>query len=218
MSPVLRLCFLLVFSFSTHAYAGKREQAEHTRLSEEMARLAARNAWRGVESSYLKMLELQRKGVVLRFEDLFTGAQAASNLGNITSTYRRASRALDAASSPEERQQARAWVDEIEASYGPVDLRIPGRHAEPILFEIASMPFDPQQRAAYQNTRAQILEGESYQGLLPVGEYTFGSTTFTVAANSDFESPQRVAYSSDTGDSSGLIALMCRMKMAHSSI
>lgn len=206
MTHLLRLSPLFVLVAPSIAEAGARDQAEHTRISEEMSSLAGRNAWRGVESGYRKMLDLEKKGVTLLFQDHYLGAQAASNLGEVTAMHRRATRALSSASTPEERQQASTWVQDIEANYGPVVLRIPSRYADSVTFEIATMPFNPEHRAAYQKARAQILEGSAYEGLLPNGDYTFGDVSFQIAANSDFNTPQRHTFSVAGAEPEGLIA------------
>lgn len=188
------------------AMAGARDEAEHTRLSEEMSRFASRNAWRGVENSYQKMLGLQRKGVTLTFQDHYLGAQAASNLGDITATYQRAVLAAEVAQNQEETDQAQGWVADIEANYGPVNLVVPARYSENVTFEIGTMPFNPEHRAVYQLARAQVMEGSNYQGLLPVGEYTFGENAFQIAANSDFAEPIRVSFATEAPSSGALLA------------
>jgi hypothetical protein len=206
MMRLLRLSPLFVLVAPSIAEAGPRDDAEHTRISEEMSSLAARNAWRGVESGYRKMLGLEKKGVTLVFQDHYLAAQAASNLGDITATHRRANRALSVAADPEDRQQARGWVQDIESNYGPVTLRTPPRYVDSVTFEIATMPFNPEHRAVYQKAQAQILEGSTYEGLLPIGEYTFGDAAFQITANSDFETPQRYTFTSGSAQSDGLIA------------
>ena len=64
-------------------------EAEHTRLAQEMRSLSDRGAWRGVEANYERMLGLERRGVVLSYEDHLLGAQAARDLGRITQVYQR---------------------------------------------------------------------------------------------------------------------------------
>jgi len=194
MRSLIRLSPIVVLVAPAVALAGEKEEAEHTRLSEEMSRLASRNAWRGVENSYQKMLALERKGVVLTYTDHFLAAQAASALGDVTVTHARASRARDATSDAGERQEAEAWVGQIESSYGPVALKVPPKYAESVSFEIATMPFNPEHRAVYQAAQARLLAGESYEGLLPLGSYSFGTETFDISANSDFNAPLRVAF------------------------
>ncbi|MFT4979782.1 MAG: hypothetical protein ACI8S6_005694 [Myxococcota bacterium] len=206
MISLSRLVPALVVFAPALAHAGEREEAEHTRLTEEMSRLAGRNAWRGVENSYQKMVELERKGVTLVFQDHFMAAQAASNLGDITATHARAGRAREVAASPEERQQAAGWMADIEASYGPVVLRVPPRYADAVTFDVATMPFNPEHRAVYQKARAAIMSGEGYQGLLPLGQYAFGDQSFEIMANSDFSEPVRVVFGDASAEPDQLIA------------
>ena len=186
------------------AYAGEREEAEHTRLAEEMNKLAARNAWRGVEAAYKKMLPLERRGVVLTFEDHFVGAQAASNLGDINATYTRAKRAAQVAETPNQTRRAENWIREIESNYGQVELRVSSRFEGTVVLQIGEMPFANDQRAAYDVARQSVSERGSYDGLLPLGEYTFGEegagSTFTITATSE---PQKVVLG-PTESSGGL--------------
>lgn len=208
MSSLTRLSPLILLVAPAVAWAGEREDAEHTRLSEEMARLASRNAWRGVEGAYEKMLDLEKKGVTLSFQDHYLAAQAASNLGDITQTYERAIRARDAADNTEDQLQAGSWVRDIKSSYGPVILRVPPKYAAAVTFEIGTMPFNPEHRAVYQAARAALLAGESYQGLLPLGTYTFGEESFEIAANSDFDQPIRVVFGTEEAEPDNLIAFV----------
>lgn len=205
MNPV-RLAPLVVVLAPALAQAGPREEAEHTRLSEEMRRLAARNAWRGVEASYGKMQPLEKRGVVLTFDDHFIAAQAASNLGDINSTYERAQRAAVAASNPNETRRAENWVREIESNYGNIELRVSPRFEGQATLKIAESPFANDQRAAYEVARATLTERGAYTGLLPLGDYTFAGgdaagEAFTITA--EMETLKVVLGPSDTG-SSGL--------------
>ncbi|MDG1481534.1 MAG: hypothetical protein P8R54_18200 [Myxococcota bacterium] len=187
-----RLVPMVVLIAPALAAAGEREQAEHTRLSEEMRRLASRNAWRGVEASYAKMLPLERRGVVLTFDDHFIAAQAASNLGDINSTYLRAQRAVAAASNENDTRRSENWIREIESSYGSVELRTSSRFEGASALKISEIPFANDQRAAYDVARATIAERGSYSGLLPLGDYVFGDIAaggepFSVAAGGELQ-------------------------------
>lgn len=71
------------------AQAGDVEVAEHRRLSEEMNRLASRGAWQGVDSRFIELMELEKKGEVLTYEEWFLGAQAAQNLGKMAACRKR---------------------------------------------------------------------------------------------------------------------------------
>jgi hypothetical protein len=202
-----RLVPLVVLVAPALAEAGEREEAEHTRLSEEMRRLASRNAWRGVEASYEKMLPLEKRGVVLSFDDHFIAAQAASNLGDINATYQRAKRAAAVAANENDTRRSENWIREIEGSYGSVELRTSARFEGQAELKIAEIPFANDQRAAYDVARTAIAGRGSYDGLLPLGDYVFSDgsgagESFTVAAGGKL--PPIVLGPTDTDEGGGL--------------
>lgn len=163
------------------AWAGPKEEAkaEHTRLREEMARLAARNAWRGVEASYNKMLALERFEIELSYEDHWMGAQAARDRGFITEVYERLVRARDV----EPKSEVTNWIAEIDEKYGRVDLQIDPKYDGDRTLAIETMPFAPDQRAAIGTAQGRINSSSKYIGLLPFGHYEFGSQPFDVKAD-----------------------------------
>ena len=171
-------CFALSCALPSDAFAiSKAEaQAEHVRLAEEMTRLAKRGHWRGVDRSYRSMEALQRKDVVLGFDDHYLAAQAARELGNVTLVYRRLLRAREAQASPD----AENWITDILRQYGEVELIIPERYKGEANLAVAVMPLQPDQRSTIGMAQQRITEGRSYDGLLPAGEYTFGANTFKV--------------------------------------
>jgi len=178
MNRSLVLLPLTVVVMSAPAWAGKLEeaQAEHTRLAEQMRRLAKRAAWGGVDDSYVKMLELVDEGVVLSYDDHYLGAEAAKALGDINSTYRRLLRARDTDKSTD----VVTWIKNIEASYAPVELKVDEKFKGEFVLDVAMLPMAPDQRAAIQAAQAIVAENRVYSGLLPRGEYTLGERSFTV--------------------------------------
>ncbi|MFT5681668.1 MAG: hypothetical protein ACI8RZ_002574 [Myxococcota bacterium] len=202
-----RLVPMVVLVAPALAVAGEKEEAEHTRLSEEMRRLSSRNAWRGVEASYAKMLPLEKRDVVLTFDDHFIAAQAASNLGDINATYQRAQRAAAVAGNENDTRRSENWIREIEASYASVELRTSPRFEGQAVLKISEIPFANDQRAAYDVARSTVAERGSYTGLLPLGDYIFGDgaeggEAFSVAAGGEL---QKVALGpTETGGGSGL--------------
>ncbi len=178
MNRSLVLLPLAVAVMSAPAWAGKLEeaQAEHTRLSEQMRRLAKRAAWGGVDDSYVKMLALVEQGVVLGYDDHYLGAEAAKALGDINSTYRRLLRARDA----DKTTDVVTWIKNIEASYAPVEIKVDDKFSGEFVLNIAMLPMAPDQRAAIQAAQAIVAENRSYSGLLPRGDYTLGERNFTV--------------------------------------
>jgi hypothetical protein len=122
---VMRFWLAIVGLALTPRFAGAADdrvalEAEHTRLSEEMRMLAARNAWRGVEDSYGKLEALQDRGVEPTVDDVWFGAQAARSLGDLSTAYAR----LKTAQSLGSNDAIDQWVQEIESSYGPVELSV----------------------------------------------------------------------------------------------
>lgn len=159
------------------AWAGPAEDAEHTRLSEEMRRLGSRNAWRGVEAAYLKLEELEKKGVKLTFDDHLLGAQAARDQGQITQVYKR----LRRAEAIRPADEVKGWIAEILASFGEVRIARDDRWEGDTSIVPAEMPFAPDQRAAIGAAQAVFDATGLYDGLLPFGQYTVGGKAFDVA-------------------------------------
>ncbi len=163
------------------AQAGDVEVAEHRRLSEEMNRLASRGAWQGVDSRFIELMELEKKGEVLTYEEWFLGAQAAQNLGKMAACRKR----LEGAIAQDPKDEATSWLAAIDASYGPVNLRSLDKDSDAVLTAKA-MPFVPDQRMAIEYAQSKLAGGRAFRGLLPAGSYTLSSGSvsqeFTVAA------------------------------------
>jgi hypothetical protein len=154
-------------------------EAEHVRLSEEVRMLATRNAWRGVEASYEKLEDLERHGVALTADDLWYGAQAARSLGDLSSAYAR----LKNAQSLGTNEAIDQWANEIEKSYGPVDLSVDVRYAGTVVLAPAEMPFDPEGRSAIEAAQESLQQTRAYRGILPRGRYELGGETFEVGSD-----------------------------------
>lgn len=152
------------------------DQAEKVRLVEDMKRLARRNAWRGVDEAYLKLLALQARGVALDNADHELGADAATALGDISSAYDRLKRASNMRASDEVKQRIAA----IEADFGSVKLVAEPKYIGTWELSAAQMPFAADQRNAISKAQGALAAGRSYEGLLPYGAYTFGPKSFEV--------------------------------------
>ncbi len=166
------------------AWAGAKDaaSAEHVRLSEEMNRLAGRAAWRGVDRAYRSMEPLEKKGVGLTYDNHYRGAEAARELGSINNVFRRLLRAQ----AVDNTQDVDNWLADINANYGRVELVVPERYKLDVTLDVAQMPLFPDQRTTIgqaQNTLTE--ERRTYDGLLPVGEYTFVDKTFVVVAGGE---------------------------------
>ena len=79
MPPLHRLIPLALLLASAPVFAqSSAAEAEHTRLTDDMKRLTARNAWKGVDDAYRRMEALVAdQGVVLTYRDHYMGAVAA---------------------------------------------------------------------------------------------------------------------------------------------
>ena len=185
------------------AHAGEVEVAEHRRLSEEMNRLASRGAWQGVDSRFIELMELEKKGEVLTYDEWFLGAQAAQNLGKMAACRKR----LEGAISQDPRDEATSWLAAIDASYGPVNLRSLDKESDAVLTAKA-MPFVPDQRMAIEYAQSKLADGRAFRGLLPAGSYTLSSGAvsqeFTVAAGPG--EPMQIKITPGSDGSTGSLA------------
>ena len=176
MFALTSLVPLVVVAAPAHAAPKDAAEAEHTRLAEEMRRLAKRNQWRGVESAYQEMLKLEEQGVELTYEDHFLAAQAARALGDVTDTYNR----LRAAANVKRTDEVANWLADIQASYGRVELKRDDHYVGDSSLTVDEMPMAPDQRATIQKATGEVNETGGYTGLLPFGSYTYGGKPFTV--------------------------------------
>ncbi len=176
------------------AHAGDVEKAEHVRVSEEMRKLAQRNAWSAVEAQFEKLLALQSAGEVLTVQELSLGIQAAQNLGDITAARARLEQAIKIEANPDFQQQIQA----IDANYGHVKLAYDKRYGGDRVITPASPPFAPDQRASIAIANTVVAAPGDYDGLLPAGDYSIGTHKFTIAAGKD---SGNVAITPSTGES-----------------
>lgn len=167
--------------FASPAWAGEVEHAEHTRVSEEMRKLAQRNAWGAVESQFQKLVALQASGEVLSVMELSLGIQAAQNLGDITAARARLAQAIKIQPTPE----FQGALNDIDANYGHVKLAYDKRYGSDRTIVAAVPPFAPDQRAAIAIANNIVLAERDYDGLLPAGDYTVGTHGFAVVAGKD---------------------------------
>lgn len=175
----------LALAAPTVSFAAGSEaaEAEHRRLAEEMRNLASRSAWRGVDAAYLRMLPLEKKGVVLDVADHHLAAQAARDLGQINVQYRRLLRAeahADASKVPEVGQA----LDQIRATFGVVSLGYDPKFPESKALTIAVQPFQADQRNAISLAQTALAEKGEFDGLLPFGKYTYGPLEFELTPDS----------------------------------
>ena len=189
--PILILAPLAVTA-SAPAHAGEVEEAEHLRLQEEMQKLASRSAWGGVESAYQDLLVLATQGEALTFEDHEIGAQAAQALGDMGACENRLRAAMRIKDTPE----LLSWIENIEQVYAPVALSWE-KGADATALSIGSMPFAPEQRNAVEMAQKKLVEEKKFEGLLPLGDYTFGSEKFSIDPGGDRGSVQKIHLTAD---------------------
>ncbi len=150
------------------------EQAEHVRLSEEMRKLAQRNAWKAVEADYQRTVELK---IQPSYKDYMLGAEAARALGDIKESYLR----LQAASKLDPTKECLDWMADVEANYASVVLEVEDGYKGNSSFIAVTPPFPPDQRAAL-SVLPSLEEGDSFEGFIPTStEYTFGGQTVNIA-------------------------------------
>lgn len=152
------------------------EGAEYTRLSEEMRKFAARNAWPAVERNFNALKELQKKKKTgLTYKDLQLGAEAARALGDIQSAYSRVRTALSL--SPDDKAMI-DWSEEVNKKYGEVVVKITKKS----VFAAVIPPFAPDDRAALAFATSKLAETGEFSGYLPVGKYTVNGQEFEVVS------------------------------------
>ena len=161
--------FLLLTALSS---AGQADRAEYVRLSGELAKLAQRNAWTGVERTYQQLEALD--GVELSYEDYLQGAHAARYQGDVAAARARlkAAQTLSA-----DEREVIDWLWDIDTNYGQVSLYCDPGARELV---VGQMPFEPNRARAVQFAQAQIADTGVFEGYLPGGEFTFGDYEFQV--------------------------------------
>jgi len=167
MIRTLALAVALTLAPASVAFAQTNDaaQAEYVRLSSEMKRLAEKNAWEGVEMTWVK---LQENGVAPQYEDWYLAAQAARSAGDVTAARDR----LIAANEIREEREVMDWLWEIDSSYGKVSLTA---DVGTLTLEPEEMPFHPDRAAAVRFAQAKVTETGAYEGYLPEGRYLFGT-------------------------------------------
>ena len=168
------------------AQAGARDSemtAELVRLEEDLRKLASRNAWEGVDGAYSRMRSLEAKGASLTMEQHELGAEAALQLGHILEARGRFGLARNATTQPGEKQRLQGIIGDIDRRFGPVELVAAGRVRRDATVRMGSAVFAHDARKAIEYANAEIQLSGKFEGLLPVGSYTFGLASFVVATD-----------------------------------
>lgn len=159
------------------------DTGEKLRLAEEQKKLAARNAWSGVERAYAA-LEVTK--CPLDFDHHYLGAEAARYLGKVYEQYERLTESK--ATAGDEHAEELAKIEEslsaIDLAYGRVDI-VGDPRRRPVLTR-PEMPFAPDQRKAIEWAQTVVAETGSFKGMLPLGAYVVGEVEFTAEVGPDF--------------------------------
>jgi len=137
-----------------------------------MGSMAEQGHWAGVERTYERMLELE--GVEIPYEAHYTAAQAARATGDMSLVLVRLERAARIKRPP----GLSGWLEEIEGSYGRVEISCTSRKRPELKPTVAMLHPDMRKQVALAN--AAIQESCAYKGLLPAGHYTLGKRTLEV--------------------------------------
>ena len=175
------LLFLLSLSLAPQAVADESKKvseetmAEAKRLRIQLEKHAERNAWAGVERTYL---ELEDLGVPMEKQDYLIGAQAARSIGEALQVRDR----LIAAMNLNPDMNTVRWLTELQQEYGTVLLTSKKKGNK---LEAKVPPFQPDRQQAITYAREQLEKKGRFEGLLPAGTYTFGPVEFQVGAGLD---------------------------------
>jgi hypothetical protein len=147
-------------------------KAKYVQLRETMEKLAARNAWNGVEDAWLEMTTL---GLPLPPELWQLAADCARARGDAWNAYQRLVEVIRARpDDPVAHEQMRIYRE----GYGRVTVR--RVEATPIALESFVSPFDPGARAAIDFAAGTLETIGAFDGMLPTGEYQVGPYPITV--------------------------------------
>jgi len=186
MNVAMRTLLLTVLWFltlSTPVAMAKDVGAERVRLESEMAKLATRNAWTGVERTYV---ELQGLKTDLSSSAHVMGAQAAQDRGAMLLALERfrAAVATPQVDTPESVVNARAALQTLESRYGVVQIDVEAPRI-PALVRAGQMPFSQQERESIVAARETVASERVFRGLLPIGRYMIDGEFFEIAPGQD---------------------------------
>ncbi|MEZ4240118.1 MAG: hypothetical protein R3F59_29000 [Myxococcota bacterium] len=187
MRPATLLAALSLAAALAPSVALACDTGEKLRLSDEQKKLAARNAWAGVERQYEL---LQDTKCELSYDNFFLGAESARMLGKVYEQYERLRQALEVAPATDDNgnDPKPGLVDSlsgIESNYARVEIRGDARR-RPVLSR-PEMPFAPDQRKAVEWAQTYVAETGSFKGMLPFGKYVVGDVDFELAASPDWK-------------------------------
>lgn len=151
------------------AFAGRANEAEADRLTEEIAMLEGRGAWSGVDRAYRRALET---GVGLDPSVHVAGARASLQAGDADTARERLLSAYEVERDPDLLQ----WLTTFSREYSRLHVRVdPGTS-----LEIERKHFDPDRARIVDRAAEVIAATQRFDGLLPVGRYRLGSYWFRI--------------------------------------
>jgi len=170
-------CLIAGLHIAPHrAHAGQAEnEAEAQRLSQEIGRLANRNAWAGVARGYAALIEVP--GAQLTVQHHLLGAHAAQSAGDVNVVWTCLNRALEV---DPRHEDALMWWATLLANYGEVSLKVPKRYNGEAALIGQDFSFNPEHVRVFQAAQAALDENRSYTGLLPLGRYQLGAQKFEI--------------------------------------
>lgn len=147
--------------------------SEVTRLTQEITRLAQKNAWTGVERTYGQLVSY---GLPIDPGVHLTAAEAARSAGNMSGYRERLElgRAADPA-------QVEAALSSIDASYGTLHVTSKKRDQVQVAWA-GPPPFQPDLAAAIATAVDTANASGNFHGLVPAGAYTINGETVEVQA------------------------------------
>ena len=166
---------LMVLVQVASAASVEEEQAEMARILEDMKQFREKANWTVVEKRYQQLSEFSKASPTVEMHLL--GAEAASNLGNVSAVKVRLQDAL----ALEETEKTKQWYASIDANYASVTIKVPKKFDDIPELTIAMSPFFPDQQFALAFAKQSIQDNRKFQGYVPFGEYTIAGSTFTVA-------------------------------------
>ncbi|MEZ4318484.1 MAG: hypothetical protein R3F61_13310 [Myxococcota bacterium] len=153
---------------------------EADRIAESLVQSVREGEWRAVERRYTELVKAHPSGLSGPIHQ--TASQAARMRGDLLLA---AQRLLRVRADGEGYDRAHADLKILEQSTGLVMV-----WAEPTATDAAltptAVPFAPDMKLAIENASAKLQSDGVFVGLLPTGEYTLGSRTFTVSPGFDW--------------------------------
>lgn len=147
--------------------AAKPDRGEYVRLSQEIEKLAQKNAWSGVVRLWP---ELIATGVPLELEDLLAGAHASRAVGDVRSSRERLDKARTLVEDSATEREIIEWMSDIDTNYGSVSIKC-DKPKVPADLQPVAMPFNPNMQRAIEHARERVAEECTFEGMLPHGEY-----------------------------------------------